>query len=283
MERACQTVVLDEACLSAARGAAWAHKEHEHAEAQVTVRLPERRGPMATLEPQTRIVPPHAPHAGGSTFGASSVVFHFRPQVLQAAADEIYGVSRFDLRGGGVQDPLIVHLAEAALAEMEFVATGSLLLDSLATILTGRLVRAYAGLPQGRPRRTLLTPRQLRILGDFIESRFDGGPSVRQLGAVIGLGPQRLTALLKASTGLTPHAYVTHLRIVRACRLLKQDQLTLSEIALTLGFVGQSHFGAIFRGSLGMTPRHYRRAAQRSMQPPILTQPPALSSRDFQR
>jgi AraC family transcriptional regulator len=262
MERACQTVILNEARVSVAKGGSWSHGEHEHAEAQVTVHLPVH-GQVATFDPRTRIVPPHAPHAGGCRFGASSVVFHFKPEILEAAADEIYGIAGFDLRGGEVQDPLIVDLAEAALREMEFGAASSLLLDYIANVLVGRLIRAYAGLPEGhRRRRSLLTPRQLRTLREFIESRFDVGTSVRQLGAVIGLGPQRLTALLKASTGLTPHAYVTHLRIISAGRLLKQNQLTLAEIALTLGFVGQSHFGTVFRRYLGVTPRHYRRVVQ---------------------
>lgn len=260
MERACHTVALNGASLSTATGGPWAHREHEHAEAQVTVHLPAGTGPMAAFEPQTRILPPHAPHVGGSKFGASSVVFHFKAQTLEAAADEIYGVPRFYLRGGLVQDPVIVHLAEAALAEIKFVATSSLLLDYISNVLCGRLIRTYAGLPERqRRRRTLLTPRQLRTLCEFIESRLDVGTSVRQLGAVIGLGPQRLTALLKASTGLTPHAYVTHLRIISAGRLLKQNQLTLPEIALMLGFAGQSHFGTVFRRHAGVTPQHYRR------------------------
>jgi AraC family transcriptional regulator len=154
-------------------------------------------------------------------------------------------------------------LAEVALEEMAFGVSSSLLLDYITHVLAGRLIRAYVGLPEGHLRaRTLLTARQLCTLREFIDSRLDGGTSVRQLGAVIGLGPQRLSALLKASTGLTPHAYVTHLRIVRAGRLLKQGQLTLSEIALTLGFAGQSHFGAVFRRYLGVTPQHYRKVAQ---------------------
>jgi AraC-like DNA-binding protein len=55
------------------------------------------------------------------------------------------------------------------------------------------------------------------------------------------------------------------LRIIRAGRLLKQNQLTLSEIALTLGFAGQSHFGTVFRRYLGVTPQDYRRAAHMSV------------------
>jgi hypothetical protein len=105
MQRACQTVILNDARVSVATTGTWSHREHEHAEAQVTVHLPAHRGPMATF-PQTRIVPPNAPHAGGWKLGASSVVFHFRPQILEATADEIYGIPRFDLRGGEVQDPL---------------------------------------------------------------------------------------------------------------------------------------------------------------------------------
>ena len=265
MERSCQTVILNEASLSAARGGTWFHGEHEHPEAQVTVHLPAHGGRTGAFEPRTRIVPPYAPHIGGWTFGASSVVFHFTPQILEATADEIYGISNFDLRGGGVQDPLIVHLAEVALEEMAFGVSSSLLLDYITHVLAGRLIRAYVGLPEGHLRaRTLLTARQLCTLREFTDSRLDVGTSVRQLGAVIGLGPQRLSTLLKASSGLTPHAYVTHLRIVRAGRLLKQGQLTLSEIALTLGFAGQSHFGAVFRRYLGVTPQHYRKVAQMS-------------------
>ena len=265
MEGSCKTVILNEASLSAARGGTWFHGEHEHLEAQVTVHLPAHGGRTGAFEPRTRIVPPYAPHTGGWTFGASSVVFHFTPQILEATADEIHGISNFDLRGGGVQDPLIVHLAEVALEEMAFGVSSSLRLDYITHVLAGRLIRAYAGLPERDLRaRTLLTARQLCTLREFIDSRLDVGTSVRQLGAVIGLGPQRLSTLLKASTGLTPHAYVTHLRIVRACRLLKQGQLTLSEIALTLGFAGQSHFGAVFRRYVGVTPQRYRKIAQMS-------------------
>lgn len=263
MERSCHTVTLNEASLSAARGGTWFHKEHEHAEAQVTVHLPAHGRGTNGFEPRIRIVPPHARNKGGCTSRVSSVVFHFTPEILAFTADEIYGTSKFDLRGGLVQDPLIAHLAEVALEEMAFGVSSSLLLDYLTHILAGRLIRAHVGLSGCRlGTRSRLTGRQLATLREFVDSRLEAGTSVRQIGAVIGLGPQRLSALLKASTGLTPHGYVTHLRIVRAGMLLKQSQLTLSEIALTLGFAGQSHFGAAFRRYLGVTPKNYRKIDQ---------------------
>jgi AraC family transcriptional regulator len=180
--------------------------------------------------------------------------------MLAETADEIHGTSRFELRGGEVRDALIVQVAGAALEEMETGLRGSMLLDYLAHVLVARLVRAYTGRTGGRElARTRLSARQLNTLREFVESRLDMGASVRQLAAVMGVGPQRLTAILKTSTGLTPHVYVTHLRMIRAGRLLKQRQLTLSEIALALGFAGQSHFGAVFRRYVGVTPREYRK------------------------
>jgi AraC family transcriptional regulator len=260
MEIECQTLVLDAARLSAAPGGTWFHGEHEHAEAQLTVRLRVQGERAIAAESSVRIVPPYVPHRGGGPVGARSVVFHFPPKSLACVADEIYGISNFELRGGEVRDPLIVHLAEAALSELAFGSSSSLLLDYIAHVLTGRLVRAYTNLPGVRHwARTLLSAQHLRALRDFIESRFEAAITVRHLATVVGLGPHRFTAVLKASTGLTPHAYVTHLRIIRASRLLKQNQRTLAEIALTLGFAGQSHFGSVFRKYLGVTPGQYRK------------------------
>ena len=163
------------------------------------------------------------------------------------------------MRGGEVRDPLILHLAEVATEEISLGLNNSLLLDTIAHVLAGRLIREYASLPGAKPpARRRLTGRQLSTLREFIESRFDTSCTVREMAEVIRLGPQRFTSVLKAWTGLTPHAYVTHLRIARACRLLKQNRLTLSEIGLTLGFAGQSHFGSVFHRYLGVTPKHYR-------------------------
>lgn len=258
---------LEEARLAAARRGSGFHREHEHPEAQVTVHLPACGGSIGSFEPCIRIVPPRAPHKGsGPTglIGGTSVVFHFPPRMLESAADEIYETSHFELHGGEVRDPLIVHLAEVAREEMAFGLSGFGLLDHVAHVLAGRLVRTFGSLAGGtRLARTSLSARQLNTLREFIESRLDTGTNVTQLAMAVGLGPQRLTAVLKASTGLTPHAYVTHLRMVRAARLLKEGRRTLSEIALALGFAGQSHFGAVFLRYFGVTPRHYRKQVAR--------------------
>jgi AraC-like DNA-binding protein len=255
-------VVLDAARVSTATGGPWSHDEHEHPDIQVTVHLPAQGASMGAFESSTRIVPSHAPHKGGAPSGVASVVFHFTPQMLDGVAEEMLGEAHFELHRGDVCDPFIAQVAEAALQEISSCFDDSLLLDQIAHVVAGRLLRSYAILPEGkRLVRTRLTARQLNTLREFIESRFDTAGGVRKLAAVIGLGPQRFTAVLKASMGLTPHAYVTQLRMMRASRLLQQSGLTLAEIALTLGFASQSHFGSVFRRFFGVTPQQYRKRA----------------------
>ena len=262
MPTPCRTVVLDATRVSTANGGPWSHEEHEHPDVQVTVHLPAQGASIGAFESSTRIVPSHAPHKGGAASGVASVVFHFTPQMLAGVAEEILGNAQFELRRGDVCDPFIAHVADAALQEISSGFDDSLLLYQMAHLVAGRLLRSYAILPEGtRLVRTRLSARQLSTLREFIESRFDTARGVRQLAAVIGLSPQRFTAVLKASTGLTPHAYMTQLRMMRAGRLLQQGQLTLAEIAFTLGFASQSHFGSVFRRFFGVTPQQYRRRA----------------------
>jgi AraC family transcriptional regulator len=251
MDVGCRTIVLEGVRLSAGNSAAASHREHEHPEAQVTVRF-QTRGAC------TQVIPCCAPHTGGGASDTTSVVFHFAPLELAMAGEEIGGRSAVELRKSEGSDPVIVHLAEAALEEMTAGVPDSLLLNGIAHRVVGRLVREYANLPQGKAWARGLTARQLARLREFLEVRMHEGGTVREMAAVVGLGPQRFTALLKASTGITPHAYVTQTRLLRAARLLKHGR-PLAEIALACGFAGQSHFGAVFRRQVGVTPREYRR------------------------
>ena len=65
----------------------------------------------------------------------------------------------------------------------------------------------------------------------------------------------------KASTGATPHAYVIECRIEEAKRLLRETDISLADIALTVGFSSQAHLSTRFRFATGTTPKEFRRLA----------------------
>lgn len=56
----------------------------------------------------------------------------------------------------------------------------------------------------------------------------------------------------------TPHAEIVRIRMERACRLLCETTLSLTEIATRIGFENPDYFSVAFKKHLGMTPRNYR-------------------------
>ena len=69
----------------------------------------------------------------------------------------------------------------------------------------------------------------------------------------------------KKSTGRTVPQYVNELRIARACLLLAETDLTVSQIAMDCGFVSPAHFQRQFREHQHCVPLAYR---SRIMQSP---------------
>ena len=56
--------------------------------------------------------------------------------------------------------------------------------------------------------------------------------------------------------GLTPHAYLNHIRVLRARDLLRQG-CPIAQAAVNVGFVDQSHLHRHFKRIVGVTPGQY--------------------------
>jgi AraC family transcriptional regulator len=258
---ACSEVQLDAGAVRLGGPQAASHPEHEHPETQITIHIPVR--PDGELNPGSgcaSIIPGSAPHAGGWPDNTFSLVFHLSPELLLAAGDEVQAHHKCDVIGGNVADPFLLHLGSIVIREMRSGHNGRLFLDSGKHVLAGWIIRRYSQtVPRSANAEALLTNRQLCVLREFIETRFDRPPTVTELAAVVGSSPQRFSRMLRATVGLGPHAFLTHLRVERAKRLLAYSRLDLSEIAFKLGFASQSHFGAVFRRAMDTTPMSYRK------------------------
>ncbi len=70
----------------------------------------------------------------------------------------------------------------------------------------------------------------------------------------------QLIGLFKRSTGLTPHAYLTQVRLAAACRHLRHFR-PIAEVATDVGFYDQSALTKHFKRCYGITPLQFTRAA----------------------
>ena len=80
------------------------------------------------------------------------------------------------------------------------------------------------------------------------------------LSARFGYHPYHINRIMRELTGLTTHEYVTTRRVERAKTLLTETNLTMTEIAQTLGFADSGHFSRVFGKYVGVTPSEYRKS-----------------------
>ncbi|WP_395736337.1 helix-turn-helix domain-containing protein [Prosthecobacter sp.] len=117
-----------------------------------------------------------------------------------------------------------------------------------------------AVLPQPRPGAS----DRISTACEFIASHLPEPIYVVDLAAIVGLGKSAFSRLFKKSTGRTVPQYVNELRIARACLLLAETDLTVSQIAMDCGFVSPAHFQRQFREHQHCVPLAYRSRVQKN-------------------
>ena len=84
-------------------------------------------------------------------------------------------------------------------------------------------------------------------------------PSIQQLADQYHVSPSKLKQDFYAITAMPVRRYITRQRLQLARKLLKQKDLSITQIAFKCGFCSQSHFIAIFRQHFGVTPGQFRK------------------------
>jgi len=76
------------------------------------------------------------------------------------------------------------------------------------------------------------------------------------------LSPGHFAFAFKQSTGVAPHAWLRRQRIDRARALLRDQDVSLTSVAQSVGFATQSAFGVAFKKETRSTPAAWRRLHQ---------------------
>lgn len=96
----------------------------------------------------------------------------------------------------------------------------------------------------------------VRLAREHLQTHFQENVALETLSQVAGLSPFHLTRVFQKQVGLPPHAYLTHLRVQHARKLLPLG-VPLVDVALASGFADQSHFTRWFKRIVGVTPGQY--------------------------
>ena len=94
----------------------------------------------------------------------------------------------------------------------------------------------------------------------FIENNYREKITLQMLADKVFLSTYYFSRIFKRSTGYSPIQYVNIIRIQKAKEFLKGSDLTISEIAETLGFVDVFYFSSLFKKIEGLSPLQHKKA-----------------------
>ena len=74
----------------------------------------------------------------------------------------------------------------------------------------------------------------------------------------LNISADYLTDCFRQEFGITPIAYIRRYRIKQACELLLNSDMTITQVAMNVGFSDNAHFTHTFIREMGLSPRAYR-------------------------
>jgi AraC family transcriptional regulator len=164
----------------------------------------------------------------------------------------------------GVPDPRATAILGMLVENAQNAANGDaparLFAEQCVELLCIQLLRAHSSAHciVAGPQRGL-ADWQVHRVTDYMQARLDQQIGLDELAAQVRLSRFHFCTAFRLATGQTPHDWLTTRRMDRAATLLGDRRLSITEIALQVGYQTPSSFAARFRREMGMTPSAYRR------------------------
>lgn len=220
------------------------------------------RGARHVLPPSSvAVVNPQEPHTGEKAGARAWSFFGLYPstELMATICRDVGPGGDPHFRGPRVDDADLLAGLRDVHAMLEAGAE-PLRIESALTELLGDLLRDHAVKrpelrPNGDARRGVARAR------DYVHEQFNRRIELADLASLAQLSPYHFLRVFRQEIGLTPHAYLTQVRIDSARRLLASGE-DIARVAFQVGFCDQSHLTHRFKEWVGVTPAEYREASR---------------------
>ena len=144
-------------------------------------------------------------------------------------------------------------------------AADAMLLMPNRVINSSEMLELFLGLYKHQERSALHQTEQSREQSyvdfalHYIHMNYQNPVTIGELTDLLGISQPYLFRVFKVATGKSPKQYLSDYRLLQAKKLLQETQLSVTEVAASVGYGDVLAFSKFFRMRQGISPQHYRR------------------------
>lgn len=120
------------------------------------------------------------------------------------------------------------------------------------------LIQIYTRIFEFKEKPKLNSKNHIRNILEYIHLNYRNDIDINTLADYVGISYSHLRKIFHDEIGENIVSYINNLRIEEAKRLLTQTHLTISEIAISLGYNNNQSFNRFFKKFEGITPGEFR-------------------------
>jgi len=183
-----------------------------------------------------------------------------RARAKQLKPDEIGGGTR--PWESGALPPIAELIAWGELASSASRRTRGPRIDEIGTAFAAKVVDVVAGRRRPSPGPRPADRRRAIESAHWIEANAAQDIDLQSLAQRARLSVYHYLRVFSSVVGATPHQYLLRCRLRHAARLLADEDRSVTDIALDVGYADLSNFVRSFTRAAGVSPRAYRRASR---------------------
>ena len=148
-------------------------------------------------------------------------------------------------------DIYLRELLQETSSQIEFYQEISQGLVSALLVLVMRLIRI-------NPEDEAALSQECQKIKEYLDQNFTSLITLDSLSETVYISKHYLSHLFKEQTGVSPIKYLTSKRMEKACELLSETELPVSEVSKAVGYENPLYFSQVFKRVYGISPVKYR-------------------------
>ncbi|QPC81827.1 helix-turn-helix transcriptional regulator [Phototrophicus methaneseepsis] len=114
---------------------------------------------------------------------------------------------------------------------------------------------------------SLIPHKPIRLARHYMDHNYTAPITIEDVSREVALSPYYLIRSFRHVYRQTPHQYLVEKRIARAKELLRNSELSITEICVAVGYESLGSFSTLFRKVAGISPSSYRINSQPTLTP----------------